>query len=88
MWALSWRLGRDLPMRLRAGLDYGELMRHEHVSTANEILAVVRAFFRNVSVGWWPLPHLQASLYGYVEANNPDLDFCRRWEERLVLTGA
>lgn len=79
LWALSWRLGRDLPMRLRTGLDYGELMRHEHVSDAKEILAVVRTFFRNVSVSWWPIGHVQLSLYGYLEATDPDLDLCRRW---------
>jgi hypothetical protein len=48
LWALGWRFTTGLEFRLKYGLDYGVLMRHEHVNTAAEIEGVLRVFFRNV----------------------------------------
>ncbi len=48
LWTLGWKLTTGLEFRLKYGLDYGVLMRHEHVNTAAEIEAVLRAFFKNV----------------------------------------
>jgi hypothetical protein len=45
---LLWRLGTlvtGAEFRLRHGLDYATLMRHEHVNTADEIEAVLRHVF-------------------------------------------
>lgn len=84
LWALSWRLGRDLPFRLKTGLDYGIVMRHEHLSQAQEILDIVRYFFRFVTIRWWPGPGLNLSLYGYIEAQDPDLERCRQWHDKSL----
>ena len=48
LWTLGWRLTTGLEFRWKYGLDYGVLMRHEHVNTAAEIEAVLRAFFKSV----------------------------------------
>lgn len=77
LWGLSWRATVGLMFRVKRGLDYGELMRHEHVSTAREIVAVVRHFFRDVRVERFPLSWHHASLYAYLEAREPRLDHCR-----------
>src|SRR4051812_44678822 len=45
LWTLGWKLTTGLEFRLKYGLDYAVLMRHEHVNTAAEIEAVLRAFF-------------------------------------------
>jgi hypothetical protein len=52
-------------------------MRHEHVNTASEIMAVVRYLFRDVHVSRFPLPWHHASFYAYIEARNPSLERCR-----------
>lgn len=69
-WWLGWRAGTGLAFYLEHGLDYGVLMRHEHLNTMDEILAVVGYFFERVTVRRspfpLPLPHL--SFYAYVEA--------------------
>lgn len=76
IWALGWMLTTGLEFRLRRGLDYGVLMRHEHVNTATEIETVLRYCFRRLSCrvfglsrGW--------SLYRFYECSDPDLDRCR-----------
>lgn len=48
LWTLGWRLTTGLEFRLKYGLDYGILMRHEHVNTAAEIEGVLRIFFKTV----------------------------------------
>lgn len=72
LWALSWRLGKALPFWFKTRLDYGEMVRHEHVSRLDEILPVIRHVFRSVTVRHHPLPGLHLSLYAYVEARDPD----------------
>ena len=64
---MAWRGVTGPAYRLRTGLDYGTLMRHEHVNTAPEILALVRHFFGDVSVSRFPAPMHRFSFYTYVE---------------------
>ncbi|MDX1975087.1 MAG: hypothetical protein SFT92_05365 [Rickettsiales bacterium] len=78
-WGATWRLSVGLSFRLRTGLDYGELMRHEHVNDADEIIQLVRYFFEKVRVKRFPLPHAHLSLYSYIEASKPRLDRCRAY---------
>ena len=48
LWTLGWKLTTGIEFRLKHGLDYGVLMRHEHVNTADEVAGVLRFFFRSV----------------------------------------
>lgn len=48
LWGLAWRLTTGVEFRLRHGLDYGVMMRYEHVNTATEIEQVLRDQFRAV----------------------------------------
>jgi SAM-dependent methyltransferase len=48
LWSLGWHLTTGIEFRLKHRLDYGVLMRFEHVNTAAEIEAVLKAFFRSV----------------------------------------
>ncbi len=71
LWALAWRLTTGLAFRLRTGLDYGERMRHEHVNTAGEVIALARFFFERVAIRRFPLPLFHLSFYHYLEAEDP-----------------
>jgi SAM-dependent methyltransferase len=72
-WGLAWRLVTGPAYRARTGLDYGVLMRHEHVNTAPEILALVRHYFKQVKVRRFLLPWHHLSFYAYLEARDPAL---------------
>jgi hypothetical protein len=79
LWALGWRCTTGLAYRLRNRLDYGVVMRHEHVNGCDEIVAVVSAFFTDVVTRRFPTPLAHGSLYQYVEATRPDVDRARRF---------
>ena len=81
LWGLAWRYGTGIPYRLRTGLDYATLMRHEHVNTAREILAVTGYFFEEVSTARFPLPAEHLSFYTYLEARRPRVHRARAWLE-------
>lgn len=70
-WHLGWRVSTGLSYFVRNGLDYGHLMRHEHVNTAEEIITLVKYFFSEVSVERFPLPFHHLSFYVHIEAKNP-----------------
>ena len=78
-WYTAWRFGTGTVYRLRAGLSYAPLMRHEHVNGAREIESVARRFFHSVDVRRFPLPLFQASLYSVLTAREPDLRACGQW---------
>lgn len=75
-WGLAWRLSTGLSYRLRTGLPYQPIMEHEHLSSANEIIAVLRYFFSRIRIRWFPLPSRQLALYAVIEAREPHLDRC------------
>lgn len=82
LWKLGWMLTTGLEFRLRHGLDYGLLMRHEHVNTAVEIETLVRALFQDVRIRSFGLGR-QLSLYRFIEARRPRLDVAEAWEARF-----
>ncbi|WP_144039858.1 class I SAM-dependent methyltransferase [Novosphingobium sp. TH158] len=78
LWWLGWRFSTGLAYFLRTGLDYGKVMRHEHVNSAQEILKVVSHLFADVRTARFPLPSGHLSFYTYLEAREPRLDLARR----------
>ena len=58
------------------GLNYGVLMRHEHVNTAKDIEGVLRFCFKKVRrevLGLMPA----LSFYQYFECSEPDVERCQ-----------
>lgn len=81
LWWCGWRFSTGLGYYLRTGLDYGVVMRHEHLNTAREIEAAVGHFFENVKISRFPTPFHHLSFYAYVEASKPRKDIARRFLE-------
>ena len=76
-WKAAWALSTGIAFRLRYGLPYGVLMRHEHVNTADEVSTVLQSFFAETQRTVFGLrPAL--SLYQFFECRNPILAECRR----------
>jgi SAM-dependent methyltransferase len=71
LWGFSWRASVGLSFRLRTGLNYGDLMRHEHANKAHEIEAIVKQFFGSVQTRRFPLPSRQLSLYTFLRCRAP-----------------
>jgi SAM-dependent methyltransferase len=83
LWTLGWMATTGLEFRLRRGLDYGVIMRHEHVNTAAEIEALTKAMFETVRIKSFGIGR-QLSLYRFIEARNPRLDVASDWERRFA----
>ena len=77
LWGLAWRLTTGVEYRLKRGLDYAAIMRHEHVNTAAEIIALLRYFYGRVELRRFPLPFAHLSFYTAAAAGEPRLDRCR-----------
>ena len=78
LWTLGWKLTTGVEFRLRYGLSYGVLMRHEHVNTAAEVADVLGFFFKKVHrqvFGIIPL----LSFYQFFECSAPDIERCRSY---------
>lgn len=82
LWGTAWRLSTGLSYYLRTGLDYGTLMRHEHINSASEIVAIVCHLFVDVRLRRFPTPWHHASFYTYLEAREPDHSRCRSLLDR------
>ena len=78
LWTLGWKLTTGLEFKLKHGLDYGQLMKHEHVNTATEIEEVLRYFFRDIECKVFGLCKAFA-LYRYYECRNPILAHCAQF---------
>ena len=74
-----WRLTTGIEYRLRRGLDYGDIMRHEHLNTASEILMLLGYFYEHIEVSRFPLPFDDLSFYIAGVASQPFFDRCRRF---------
>jgi SAM-dependent methyltransferase len=83
LWTLGWMATTGLEFRLRHGLDYGLLMRHEHVNTASEIETLVKALFEEVEIRSFGVGR-QLSLYRFSAARRPRLDVAEAWERRFA----
>jgi len=77
LWTLGWKMTTGLEFRLKHGLDYGLLMKHEHVNTAKEIEAVIRYFFKEVQCRAFGV-NKYLSLYQFYACKNPDLSRCEQ----------
>ena len=84
LWGLGWRCTTGLAYWLRTSRSYGVLMRHEHVSRADEIIRVIHVFFGNVTLRRFPLPLHHFSLYCYIDAQYPDRCRCQEFLDGRV----
>lgn len=49
LWKLGWKMTTGLEFKINYNLDYGKLMKYEHVNTAEEIEQILEYFFSEVS---------------------------------------
>ncbi|MDX2074221.1 MAG: methyltransferase domain-containing protein [Alphaproteobacteria bacterium] len=71
LWGLSWRCSTGVAYRLRTGFSYKNIMRHEHVNSFDEIVTLVRHFFDEVDVSYFPLAGKHLAFYACISAKSP-----------------
>lgn len=69
LWGLSWRLTTGISYRLRTGLAYKQLVRHEHINTAEDIIELIKHQFSNVKVKRSFIGHKHLSFYTFITAS-------------------
>ncbi len=78
LWKTAYTLTTGIEFRLKHGLNYETLMRHEHVNTAKEIKEILNYFFESSAVSYYGLgPHL--SFYQYIENRKPKVDLAEKF---------
>jgi hypothetical protein len=82
LWTLGWKLTTGLEFKLKYGLDYGLLMKHEHVNTAEEIETILKYFFSEVEHKVFGLSK-SIALYRYYECKNPKISNCQKYLETI-----
>jgi hypothetical protein len=75
LWTLGWKLTTGLEYRMKYGLDYGILMRHEHVNTALEIERVLAHFYGSITRRLFGISR-SLSFYQFFECTEPRTDLC------------
>lgn len=70
LWTLSWKLTTGIEYRLKYGLDYGILMKYEHVNTADQIEEVLNFFFGSVKCSCFGLSK-KFAFYRFYECRDP-----------------
>jgi hypothetical protein len=73
LWKLGWKLTTGLEFRLKYNIDYGLLMKYEHVNSAREIEEVLKYFYNNVKGFWFGISKGFA-FYRFYECSLPNID--------------
>ena len=84
LWTVGWKMTTGREFSRKYGLDYGLLMRHEHVNTAKEIEEVLRFFFPIVKMKLFGISR-SLSLYRYYECYLPQREKCYNYLVSCVL---
>lgn len=78
LWKLAWKLSTGLEFRLKYHLDYGILMRYEHINTWQEINSLLNHFFAKVEIDYFGIS-AKLSLYQFYKCKKPFLDKCEHF---------
>ncbi|TCK68518.1 hypothetical protein DFQ05_0026 [Winogradskyella wandonensis] len=82
LWTLGWKLTTGIEFRLKHGLDYGNLMRHEHVNNAREIDEILNYFYENNTCSVFGLSK-GIGFYRFYESKNPNRDRAENYLKTL-----
>jgi hypothetical protein len=78
LWKLGWKLTTGLEFRFKYGLNYGLLMRYEHVNTANEIEKVLKYFYSIIKCSTRGL-NKKIAFYRFYECTEPNIERARKY---------
>lgn len=85
LWQLAQNVSTGLEFRLRHGLDYRILRRHDHVNRADEIEEVLKYFFSSVKCHIFGV-NRNLSIYQSFTCFKPHAEICRAYLSLLPST--
>ncbi len=71
LWTLGWKLTTGLAFKIKYGLDYGIMMKHEHCNNADEIEEILNYFYEVNNRSVFGLSK-RFGLYRFYESSNPN----------------
>ena len=74
MWWLCWRISTGVAFWLKYRLDYGVIMRYEHINSAEKISCLLRSSFQNVEQLSFPFRLKHFRIYLFFKCSNPIFD--------------
>lgn len=83
LWKLGWKLTTGIEFKLKYGLDYGILMSHEHVNTADEIEEVLKYFYSNLKCSCFGVSR-KFAFYRFYECSKPKLKEAKDYLDSLA----
>ena len=80
-WTITNRYISGMLFKLRTGLNYDELMKHEHVNNYDEIYSMIKFFYKNVNVKFsYPFfLNAHTSFYANISFSGPKLKICKKY---------
>jgi hypothetical protein len=78
LWRVGWELTTGIEFRIKYGLDFGALRRHEHVNTAREIEDLLDYFLLDIDRKILGISS-GLSLYRFFTCQRPDRERCREY---------
>jgi hypothetical protein len=83
IWELGWKVTTGFEYKLKYGLDYSQLMKYEHVNTADEIEDVLKFFYQNVECSFSGLIK-SLSFYRFFICSFPDTQNVNKYLSELT----
>jgi len=50
LWGLAWKIGSGVPFKIRTGLDFKEIQKHEHLNNYDEIVLLIKYFYKKYKI--------------------------------------
>lgn len=73
MWNITWFLISGLSFRIKYGYSFSYIQKHEHVNNFDEILTLIKFFYKDVKVKFsYPFYNKYLSLYSNIKFSNPN----------------
>ena len=83
LWTLGWKMTTGLEFKLKHGLDYGILMKHEHVNTAKEIEEILNYFYGRTACYTFGLSR-RFAFYRFYESTEPKINVAQSYLKSLT----
>lgn len=82
LWTLGWKMTTGLEFKLKHGLDYGVLMKYEHVNTAKDVEDVLNYFYGVNKCSVFGLSK-GIGLYRFYESSEPNIARAKQYLQSI-----
>lgn len=82
IWTMAWKFTTGLEFKLRYKLDYGVIMKHEHVNSAEEVEEILSYFFDSINYKALGISK-KLSILRFYDCSIPNIKRCTRYLKGL-----